>query len=207
MRIRLYSRPTFGGNQDEVSMWVAYVYAVNGGGGDISVKTVRYDTYDPKGFVGPVMSRPSSEEIFTLLSPSGHVLDPLMSGEQVYLRTADGHYVGIEHDEEEHQDYVVASALTPGPSETFMVTSIADSLLTDVSANFDPCGPSYAVAFRGRNWNYLTFPSTNDGPLSIPSPVLESSQTFALDFLDPRRLHIEIPKFRPGTIAIRPTGH
>lgn len=202
MRIRLYSLPTFGGATNVgVSMWVTYVYAVNGGGSDVNARMAEYDTDDPNGFVSPVMSRPSPEEIFTLLSPNGSVLNPLVSGEQVYLRTADGHYVGIEHDEDEHADYVVASALTPGLSETFVVTCIADSSLTIASTTLDPCGPSHAIGFRGRNWNYLAFPNTGDGPLSIGSPVLGSPQTFALDYLDPVPLRHKIPQ------PIKPIRH
>lgn len=196
MNIRLYSVPVFGGAPNVgVSMWVSYVSAVGGGGGDVIASTIEYDTTDPTGFMGPVMRGPNPEEIFTVISPDGSDVDSLVSGQQICLRTSDGHFVGIDHDEENREDSIVASAVSPGIGEIFTITIMILPSLTTPSLTLDPNGPSFAVAFMGRV-GYLAFPQSTDGPLDIGSSVLGPQQTFALDLLDPGRFHRRIPKVK-----------
>ena len=179
MRVRFYSPPFFGGLPNVgCSVWISYVYAENGGGGDIKARTVEYDSTDPNGFVNPVMSRPSPEEIFTV---EGVNREQLQSGDGINLRTSDGHYVGIDHDEEDRHDYLVASKVQPlGVGETFIVTFLDN----ETASSLDPCGPSYTVALLGHNGNYLSFPNAEGGPLVIDtSSIIGHNQKLALDYL------------------------
>src|ERR1041385_1025348 len=196
MKVRLYALPVFGGAQNVgASMWTSYVYAVNGGGGDVNARVQQYDTTDPRGFVGPVMSSPSPEETFTLVNPDESDLDSLASGQQVCLRTSDDHFVGVYHDEENHEDYIAASAVAPGVGEIFTITVMIIPSLTGPSVTLDPCGPSYAVAFMGRT-GYIGFPVNGDGLLEIGAPAIGAQQKFALDVLDPKVFHRRNPKIR-----------
>src|SRR5438552_2126538 len=107
MNVRFYSSPDTGDGQRTNS--VQYVYAVDGGGGDVRTRT---------GLEAIELSGPRVEERFVI---EGFDRDYLQPGDAIHLRTNDGHYVGILHDEDSHEDYVTASAATPGPSETFIV--------------------------------------------------------------------------------------
>jgi hypothetical protein len=177
MRVRFYSPPFFAGVPNGgCTMWVSYVFAENGGGGDVMARLVEYSPPDGEPIPDNAIRAPSPDEMFGV---EGVDRDHLQSGDRIQLRTSDGHYVGILHDEEDRADYVVASASQPGIGETFEVEFLDNLAVSSI----DPCGPSYTIALVGHNSNYLSFPWSGAGPLEICCPVIGQTQKILFDYL------------------------
>jgi hypothetical protein len=177
MHIRFYSPPYIGGLRHVgLSLWVSYVHAEGGGGGDVTARLVEVFAPWPDDFGANAIRTPSPDEVFRVEGVSS---DRLHSGNRIQLRTSDGHYVGICHDEEFREDSVVATAVQPGASETFMVEFLENRAIDGI----DPCGPSYTIALLAPNSNYLSLPWSGDGPLDCCVDLIGSQQKFVFDYL------------------------
>lgn len=181
MRVRLYSVPYWAGLANVgFTLYISYVFT---SGGTVQSRTSAYDGTFGQPLPPNVMGFPRSDEIFTLQG-SNH--RPLQTGDAIQLLASNGHFVGIDHDEDDRTDSVVANDAQSDLSDTFVVTVVQDpsvsQLLSSVNS-FDPCGPPQAITLLGRNQNFLGFPPYSDGPMDVSSNIAGNSQTFAVDFL------------------------
>ncbi len=199
MRIRLYSIPTF---DLGASMSLSFVSA---GGGSIQSTTIEIGPPIPDNAI----RLPRADEIFTV---QGIARNSLQSGDTIQLLTSDGFFVGIDHDEEDHSDTVIASDTVVGVGNTFTVTLIDDADrnqdLAEV-ADLDGLAPLQPVAFLGRV-GYLGFSAQGDGPLELFDAPLDlgsvfatNRSIFALDYVPalpmPNRPHRRITTRGPHT--------
>jgi hypothetical protein len=183
MRVRLYSLPHWAGLENVgFTLYISYVFS---SGGTVQCRTSSYDGSYGHPLLPNVMGFPRSDEIFTLQGVNG---PPFQTGDVIQLLASNNRFVGIDHDEEDRTDSVVANDAQPDLSDTFAVTVVQDTstgnLLSSVSG-LDPCGPPQAITLMGPGQNFLRFPVTSDGPMDVDSTIVGSSQTFAVDFLPP----------------------
>jgi hypothetical protein len=164
----------------EAALFISYVFA---DGGNVSSRTVEYDTNNHEPFPPNVLGFPRMDEIFTI---EGIARPRLQTGDIIQLRANDGHFVGIDHDEEDHTDSVVENDTEAGPGDSFAVTVVQDAnVVEQLSAlnGLDPYGPPQPVRLVGNNNNFLAFPAEGDGFLDISGDAAGHRQTFAIDFL------------------------
>lgn len=163
-------------------MWVDYVAAANGGGGDVLAATEEVTSPAGEAIPNHAIRNPHPDEVFVV---EGVDRDYLATGDRIQLRTADGHYIGLFHNEEDRENDVVATADSPGISETFQVEIIKNDERNAAAGELDTCGPPITLAFRARSQNYLAFPAAGSGqaPLSCDLPEVGNRQKFMLDYL------------------------
>jgi hypothetical protein len=166
-------------------MWVSYVRAENG---CLTAETEEVSPPDGQQIPANSIRRPTPEEIFFV---EGVYRNQLQSDDIIQLRTSDGHYVGIEHNEDDHHDYVVTSATVPGIGETFIVKCLENIPIGEL----DPCGPSGTIALLGHNGNYLSFSPTETWPLEIDTNVIGSLQKFMCDYLPDSGSHMGLANY------------
>ena len=180
MRVRLFSLPYWAGLANVgFTLYISYVFT---SGGTVQSRTSAYDGTYGQPLMPNVMGFPRSDEIFTL---QGINHRPFQTGDAIQFLASNDRFVGIDHDEDDRTDSVVASNAQPDLSNTFVVSVVQDPSVTQLLSSvngLDPCGPPQAITL-GLNQNFLSFPPGSDGPMDVSSNIAGNSQTFGVDFL------------------------
>jgi hypothetical protein len=111
---------------------------------------------------------PKPNEIFRI---TGLNKDVLESGVQIQIRIYDSHYICIDHDEEAHQDYVMADATTPNEGSALFTIILKQST-----------GPqNYYINIQAWDGRFLIMPPSEEGPLELG----EVPTTLVLEWVSP----------------------
>lgn len=181
MRVRLYSIPYWAGVANVgFTLYISYVFT---GNDLVQCRTSAYDGSYGQPLQHNVMGSPHADEIFTVQGTSHQ---PFQTGDSIQLLASNNRLVGIDHDEEDHSDSVVATDTQPGYTNTFLVTVVQDpgvvQLVNSVNG-LDPVGPSQAITLSGVDNYLLGFPPSSDGAMDVGPNLGGNSQMFAVDFL------------------------